>query len=96
MLRVDWSEANSVSDLALLGNTRTCLARRHIRHAPLETLDHYEVLILSLTLFFVSVRSYLKPPRPLALPPSYSYHTLCIHTRPSITGDVFTGGMLID
>ncbi|XP_042152498.1 protein FAM131A-like [Oncorhynchus tshawytscha] len=43
MLRVDWSEANSVSDLALLGNTRTCLARRHIRHAPLETLDHYEV-----------------------------------------------------
>lgn len=44
-LRVDWSAASSMSDLALLGNTRTCLARRLILAAPLGTLDYSEVLI---------------------------------------------------
>ncbi|XP_019125656.1 protein FAM131A isoform X3 [Larimichthys crocea] len=42
-LRVDWSAASSVSDLALLGNTRTCLARRLILTAPLGVLDFSEV-----------------------------------------------------
>ncbi|XP_069390468.1 protein FAM131A isoform X2 [Paralichthys olivaceus] len=41
-LRVDWSAASSLSDLALLGNTRTCLARRLIL-APLGALDFSEV-----------------------------------------------------
>ncbi|XP_070826147.1 protein FAM131A isoform X2 [Chaetodon trifascialis] len=42
-LRVDWSAASSLSDLALLGNTRTCLARRLILTAPLGALDFSEV-----------------------------------------------------
>ncbi|CAB1450691.1 unnamed protein product [Pleuronectes platessa] len=41
-LRVDWSAASSLSDLALLGNTRTCLARRLILTAPLGALDFSE------------------------------------------------------
>lgn len=48
-LRVDWSAASSLSDLALLGSTRTCLARRLILTAPLGALDFSEV---PLTLFF--------------------------------------------
>lgn len=48
-LRVDWSAANSLSDLALLGSTRTCLARRLILTAPLGALDFSEV---PLTTFF--------------------------------------------
>lgn len=44
-LRVDWSAASSLSDLALLGNTRTCLARRLILTAPLGALDFSEVLL---------------------------------------------------
>ncbi|XP_044058942.1 protein FAM131A isoform X1 [Siniperca chuatsi] len=42
-LRVDWSTASSLSDLALLGSTRTCLARRLILAAPLGALDFSEV-----------------------------------------------------
>ncbi|XP_070685996.1 protein FAM131A [Pempheris klunzingeri] len=42
-LRVDWSAASSLSDLALLGSTRTCLARRLILTAPLGALDFSEV-----------------------------------------------------
>ncbi|KAM9359303.1 protein FAM131A [Symphorus nematophorus] len=42
-LRVDWSAASSLSDLALLGNTRTCLVRRLILTAPLGVLDFSEV-----------------------------------------------------
>ncbi|KAM9853547.1 protein FAM131A [Aulostomus maculatus] len=42
-LRVDWSVASSLSDLALLGNTRTCLVRRLILTAPLGVLDFSEV-----------------------------------------------------
>ncbi|KAK1899495.1 Sterol 24-C-methyltransferase, partial [Dissostichus eleginoides] len=38
-LRVDWSAASSLSDLALLGNTRTSLVRRLILTAPLGALD---------------------------------------------------------
>lgn len=52
-LRVDWSARSSLSDLALLGNTRTCLARRLILTAPLGALDFSEVpwtLSLSLSL----------------------------------------------
>ncbi|KAM9318175.1 protein FAM131A [Pholidichthys leucotaenia] len=42
-LRVDWSSASSLSDLALLGNTRTCLVHRLILTAPLGALDFSEV-----------------------------------------------------
>ncbi|XP_005461052.1 protein FAM131A isoform X1 [Oreochromis niloticus] len=42
-LRVDWSAASSLSDLALLGSTRTSLARRLILTAPLGALDFSEV-----------------------------------------------------
>ncbi|XP_067363769.1 protein FAM131A isoform X2 [Channa argus] len=42
-LRVDWSAPSSLSDLRLLGNTRTCLARRMILTAPLGALDFSEV-----------------------------------------------------
>lgn len=42
-LRVDWSVASSLSDLALLGSTRTSLARRLILTAPLGVLDFTEV-----------------------------------------------------
>lgn len=44
-LRVDWSVASSLSDLALLGSTRTSLARRLILTAPLAALDFSEVYI---------------------------------------------------
>lgn len=50
-LRVDWSAASSLSDLALLGSTRTCLARRLILTAPLGALDFSEV---PLTIFFLN------------------------------------------
>ncbi|XP_006801230.1 protein FAM131A isoform X1 [Neolamprologus brichardi] len=42
-LRVDWSAASSLSDLALLESTRTSLARRLILTAPLGALDFSEV-----------------------------------------------------
>lgn len=42
-LRVDWSVASSLSDVALLGSTRTGLARRLILTAPLGVLDFSEV-----------------------------------------------------
>ncbi|XP_058490671.1 protein FAM131A isoform X2 [Solea solea] len=42
-LCVDWSAASSLSDLALLGNTRTRLVRRLIQTAPLGALDFSEV-----------------------------------------------------
>lgn len=42
-LRVDWSVASSLSDVALLGSTRTSLARRLILTAPLDVLDFSEV-----------------------------------------------------
>lgn len=48
-LRVDWSVASSLSDLTLLGSTRTSLARRLILTAPLGALDFSEV---PLTIFF--------------------------------------------
>lgn len=52
-LRVDWSAASSLSDLALLGSTRTCLARRLILTAPLGALDFSEVpLTISFFSFF--------------------------------------------
>lgn len=44
-LRVDWSVASSLSDRALLGSTRTSLARRLILTAPLGALDFSEVPI---------------------------------------------------
>lgn len=44
-LRVDWSVASSRSDVALLGSTRTSLARRLILTAPLGLLDFSEVPI---------------------------------------------------
>lgn len=42
-LRVDWSVASSLSDVALLGSTRTGLARRLFLTAPLDVLDFSEV-----------------------------------------------------
>lgn len=45
ILRVDWSVASSPSDGALLGSTRTGLARRLILTAPLGALDISEVPI---------------------------------------------------
>ncbi|XP_037318447.2 protein FAM131A isoform X2 [Pungitius pungitius] len=42
-LPVDWSAASSRSDLALLGSTRTRLARRLVLTAPLGALDFSEV-----------------------------------------------------
>lgn len=44
-LRVDWSVASCLSDGALLGSTRTGLARRLILTAPLGVLDSSEVPI---------------------------------------------------
>lgn len=44
-LRVDWSVASSLSDVALLGSARTGLARRLILTAPLGVLDFSEVPI---------------------------------------------------
>lgn len=44
-LRVDWSVATSLSDVALLGSTRTGLARRLILTAPLGVLDFSKVPI---------------------------------------------------
>ncbi|CAL8371857.1 unnamed protein product [Gadus morhua 'NCC'] len=45
-LCVEWSSPSPVTDLALLGNTRTCLARRLVLTAPLGSLDWSEVLLL--------------------------------------------------
>lgn len=42
-LRVDWSVASSLSDVALLGSTRTGLARRLFLTAPSDVLDFSEV-----------------------------------------------------
>ncbi|XP_035242274.1 protein FAM131A isoform X2 [Anguilla anguilla] len=42
-LRVDWSAESSFSDLTLLGNTRTCLARRLLHRAVLESWNLCEV-----------------------------------------------------
>lgn len=44
-LCVDWSVASSLSDVALLGSTRTGLARRLILTAPLGVLDFSKVPI---------------------------------------------------
>ena len=45
-LCVEWSAPSPVTDLALLGNTRTGLARRLVLTAPLGSLDWNEVLLL--------------------------------------------------
>lgn len=41
--RVDWSASSSMSDVRLLGNMQTCMARRLILGAPLGALDFSEV-----------------------------------------------------
>lgn len=70
-LRVDWSAASSLSDLALLGSTRTCLARRLILTAPLGALDFSEVP-LTISFFFFFFFSMIYP----VCFPSYHKHPL--------------------